>query len=296
MSQSTESPRSRDGHRTTRLAYSYLKKLAATGEPYTDAGMAAETGWKEDGTVSNYRSKHWHHWIKEDVDGSLYVSPTFEGVGEGDFINLHRQRTDFYSKYKRKMYEHAVTYEFFLPLTRERELTRALDAIFYSDTLDRLVKEAGIDKFLPEFPEVASVPESDARNSIIKFVSERFTGYSISHVSGRFRSGDIVPRAKAGEMFAEGDRYLVDETTAVVRFIVPLHESMTAHPTQESFPDGMIAMGGDLTEAGQAELKRVRLAFFLLFAEAVTLTVRGEDEVWLLESGPESRVYVWEKA
>ena len=58
----------------------------------------------------------------------------------------------------------------------------------------------------------------------------------------------------------------------------------------------MVAMGGELTEAGQAELKRVRLAFFLLFAEAVTLTVRGEDEVWLLESGPESRVYVWEKA
>ncbi len=285
-----------DGHRKTRLAYAYLKRLAATGEQYTDAGMAKETGWAQDGTVANYRSKHWHHWIRKESDGTLYVSPTFEGVGEADFINLHKQRTDFYGKYKRKMYGHAVTYEFFLPLTRERELTRALDAIFYSDTLGILVKEAEIEKFLPEFPELASACESDARDSIIKFVSEHFTGYSISHVSGRFRSRDIAPRAKAGEMFAEGDRYLVDETTAVVRFIVPLHESMKAQPTQDSLPDSMIAMGGDLTEAGQSELKRVRLAFFLLFAEAVTLTVRGEDEVWLLESGPESRVYVWEKA
>ena len=284
-----------DGHGKTRMAYAYLKRLAATGGRYTDEGMAEETGWKQDGTVANYRSKHWHHWIKRDSDGTLYVSPTFEGVGEADFINIHRQRTDFYGKYRRKMYEHAVTYEFFLPLTRERELTRALDAIFYSDTLDRLVKEAEIDKFFSEFPELESVPEGDARECIITFVSEHFTGYSISHVSGRFRSGDIVPRAKAGEMFSGGDRYLVDETTAVVRFIVPLHESLSTQNAQASFPD-MVAMGGELTEAGQAELKRVRLAFFLLFAEAVTLTVRGEDEVWLLESGPESRVYVWEKA
>ena len=98
-------------------------------------------------------------------------------------------------------------------------------------------------------------------------------------------------------MLAKGQRYLVDETTAVVRFIVPLHQSSDAHQEGSEFLQA-IAEGpdGSLPQDELSELTQVRRAFFLLFTEAVVRTVKGEDQVWLLESGPENRLYVWEKA
>ena len=295
MSETNKLPPPRDGHGKTRLAYAYLKKLAVTGEPYTDAGMAEVTGWKQDGTVDNYRSKHWKHWVKKGKDGVFTVSPSFESVSEGYFVERHMQPTqDPHSRYDRKVFTQVVDYEFLLPLTKERELTRALDALFYRDMLERIIEESGIDMFTPEFPEVIDMePPSDVE-TIIQFVEEHFTGYSISHVSGRFRSKGIVPREAAGKMFSEGDRYLVDETTAVVRFVVPITRSVDIQLRQGDIPQGIIA-DEDTSEYWMDEVRQIRRTFFLLFVEAVIQTVNGEDEVWLLESGPENRLYVWEK-
>ncbi len=44
-----------------------------------------------------------------------------------------------------------------------------------------------------------------------------------------------------------------------------------------------------------AELRLIRVLFLGLFAEAVVHAVEGEDEIWLLESGPTRRLYVWER-
>ena len=97
-------------------------------------------------------------------------------------------------------------------------------------------------------------------------------------------------------MLTENQRYLVDETTAVVRFIVPLHRSRDTR--DGDFLSAVVsrASANELDEPVHGELEQVRWAFFQLFAEAVVRTVKGEDEVWLLESGPENRLYVWEKA
>ena len=285
----------KDRHELTRRAYAYLQRLAATGEPYSDEGMISETGWKPR-AVSTYRSKHWKEWVKRDGSGVWQVLPIFASVTEKEFIALHHQRTNFYDSYQRKFYGSVVTYEFLLPLTKERELTIALDALFYRDTLERIIRQTGVDDFGPQFATESQKNEGEAVNEIAEFVADHFTGYSISHVSGRFRTEDIVTRAQAGEMFAEGQRYLFDETTAIVRFIVPLR--MTERVYQEGNLDTVVD-GDTVTTSNSeatAELARIRRAFLHIFAEAVVRTVKGEDQVWLIESGPENRLYVWEKA
>lgn len=105
----------------------------------------------------------------------------------------------------------------------------------------------------------------------------------------------MASRNDAGKMLTENRRYLVDETTAIVRFIVPIHRSQDTG--DEDFLSAVMAResASELGEPVQGELKQIRWAFFQLFAEAVVRTVKGEDEVWLLESGPENRLYVWEK-
>ncbi len=297
MAESDGAPAKRDPHDQTRLAYAYLSELAASGEPYSDAQMVARTGWKE-GTVKTHRSKKWRAWVKRDPEGIWTVSPSFEGVSEREFVDFHRQRTDYYSSYRRSVSTGVVIYEFLLPLTRERELTRALDALFYRDTVRRLIREATLDSFQLGFPEVAEMTEDEGLALIVNFVADHFGGYSISHVSGRFRGGDLASRAEAGTLLTQGKRYLVDETTAIVRFIVPLRKSSNPYESDNEFLTAVLreTQGHHFTKPMREELARVRLTFFQLFAEAVVKTVKGEDEVWLLESGPEDRLYVWEEA
>jgi len=61
---------------------------------------------------------------------------------------------------------------------------------------------------------------------------------------------------------------LIDETTAVTRFIFPYQN--------------------------QAELERVRYLFQALFVRSIIQLVNGEEQIWMLESGPQSRVHTWQ--
>ena len=280
------------------MAHDYLSDLAASGKPYADPDMATKTGWTPS-TVKTYRGKHWSDWISRDDDGSLRVSPSFSTVTLDQFVEVHGQSTDFYSKYAtRRLYQEVITYEFLLPLTKERELKQALDDLFYSDTLERLIRERGLDAFTPQFPELGEAGEHDGMEMIVQFVADHFGGYSVSHVSGRFRAEKILTRVEAGEVLAQTGRYLVDETTAIVRFIVPLQKSKNEYRSGQDFLGAAVVenRAGERGQGVAIELAQVRRTFFLLFAEAVVRTVKGEDEVWLLESGPENRLYVWEKA
>lgn len=66
-----------------------------------------------------------------------------------------------------------------------------------------------------------------------------------------------------------GRRYLVDETTAVTRFVFPCK------------PD---------------EGEKVRFLFRELFITPITEQVSGEDEIWVVESGTRNKVHVWKPA
>ena len=276
----------KDRHAKTRLAYDHLRKLANTQEAYSDEEMVLATGWSKD-TVKTYRTKHWSDWVKRDGNTSR-VDRAFERVTEGDFIDLHSQSNEFYANYQRRIYHNSVTYEFLLPLTKERELKETLDDLFYRDTIERRLNEIGLDSFPGESFDI---------DLIVDFVGAHFTGYSVSHVSGRFRAREMSTRMQAGELFAQEKPYLLDETTAIVRFIVPIHSTESVYQDGSEFLDAVVCEDTKGTSTTDTiEIARVRWAFFQFFAEAVVRTVKGEDQVWLLESGPENRLYVWEKA
>ncbi|HEY9868251.1 MAG TPA: hypothetical protein V6D08_03730 [Candidatus Obscuribacterales bacterium] len=49
-------------------------------------------------------------------------------------------------------------------------------------------------------------------------------------------------------------------------------------------------------KALEIEVGLIRALFFQFFVEAVVATVKGEEEIWLLESGHVSRLYRWKRA
>ncbi len=125
-------------------------------------------------------------------------------------------------------------------------------------------------------------------------VSKEFNGYSISHVSGRYLADTLTSRANAARMLADEQRYIIDETTAAVRFIIPLETSQ--QDIVEDFEELEDLPGSTSTHDQLQEEKLVRALFFNVFAEAVVRNVEGEDAIWLVEEAPSSRrLYVWRK-
>ena len=168
-----------------------------------------------------------------------------------------------------------VIYEFLLPLTRERELRSALDELFYKDTIIHRLGEIGLDTVERWVPRDAGESHDDYTKRVAEYAGGLFGGYSISHVDGRFLADRLRTRSDAADRLREGGDYLIDETTAVVRF-VPLSGSERE-------------LGEDRAMADDAEPDRVRQLFFGLFVEAVVRTVQGEEEIWLVEDALQVR-------
>ena len=77
----------------------------------------------------------------------------------------------------------------------------------------------------------------------------------------------MLSREAAAEKERTGQRYLVNETTAVTRFIFPC----------ETDPE--------------AEL--VRYFFNELFVQTIVQLINAEDQIWMVESGMRNRVHIW---
>jgi len=112
-------------------------------------------------------------------------------------------------------------------------------------------------------------------------------GYSLHLVNGRFRAGSLATKSEVvNRAFSQGP-YLVDETTAVVRFILPVDVKQES-PSQLSLFEPI----KDTPSSSEHE-EQLRWLFLNFFAEAVTRVVKKEDEIWLLESGVHSALYRW---
>jgi hypothetical protein len=86
--------------------------------------------------------------------------------------------------------------------------------------------------------------------------------------------------------FADGP-YLLDETTAVVRFILPVDTNQESSTQISLFEPAKIK----IKTTGHAEQRR--WLFLNFFEEAVTRVVRKEDEIWLLDTGMKNSLYRW---
>jgi hypothetical protein len=161
-----------------------------------------------------------------------------------------------------------LIFDFLMPLTNEAYLRTTLDALFFKDTLLARLKTVASAELQKRFPRAIGLTDDAYFDEILKFIEERFVGYSITHVDGRFRSGSVLSQDEVAEFQKLGQKYLIDETTAVTRFIFPYQDN--------------------------GELEKIRYLFDSLFVRSIIQLVNGEEQIWMLESGPESKVHIWQ--
>lgn len=119
----------------------------------------------------------------------------------------------------------------------------------------------------------------------------------LTHWSKQFKQfvvpagGKSFRMTEAATVEENGDRYLIDETTAIVRFIFPCGQP-------QKLPLGL-AQDFDVPEpntddaTGDAEADRIRWFFNALFVQSIVQVVNGEDEIWMVESGMRNRLHRW---
>jgi len=273
--------------RMVRASYEFLREQAERGTSFSLGDLAKASGWKRK-TSDIHLSKKFRGVVYETSGGKYRVDPVILRVPYEDYADLFRQSKRLFASYELETYVDVIVYDFFLPLTHEQRLRDALDTLFYRDALERILKEVGVAALAQE--DVFGRRPGETDEELIQRVCERaedvFVGYSISHVSGRFRAGDLVSRQQAAAGEAEGIPYLVDETTAVVRFIAPVTSTEDAEGLPGQLP---------LTQGRVREATEIRWLFLHVFAQALTRVLKQEDQVWLLESGAQSGLYVWRR-
>ena len=215
--------------------------------------------------------------------------PDFGRFDEAFFLRHLSQKNRLYSNYDRIQYASVIVFEFLLPLTRETELKRAMNGLFYSDSLGQRIDEIGIEVIRNWLPHQFRSPVDETlREFVIARAGEWFGGYSMNLVAGRFRSGPIRSRTEVAQYKGSGPDYLIDETTGSVRFVIPVSASREQVPTEETQAE--FEWKSDLSALSiQEEIGLIRRFFFELFVETVVRTIDGEEEIWLREDAPDGQ-------
>ncbi len=225
--------------------------------------------------------------IVQRKQGNYEVIPDLVRIRFQDFLALFRRKQRLFSNYELKYSSNVLIYEFYMPLAREDRLREALDNLFFRDTIEQRIQEIGFRRIRKGLKLADPVPEQEIRELIFGFFNTAVGGYSIYVVSGRYRSEALLSRNEALARSPAYGPYILDETTAVVRFIFPVDAAA------ERYVHGKLLVpavsGGEVAQ--QAE--RISWLFLNFFAEAVIRVVHQEEEIWLLESGLRSAFYRW---
>jgi hypothetical protein len=261
---------------TQRAAHAFLLEHLQSQEPFTIAEFVAATGWDKPGTFKTYLRKQYKGLIENVGGGTFKISDTERYRVTESFRKLvaWRKFKQHVTQVRRVVTNYEPTssevliYDFLMPLTNEAYLRTTLDALFFKDTILARLKTIPGSDLEPHFNLPSGQSDEEYLGVIVKFIEDHFVGYSITHVDGRFRSGRVLTQDEVAAFQKKGQRYLIDETTAVTRFIFPYHD--------------------------EAELERVRYLFQALFVRSIIQLVNGEEQIWMLESGPRSRVHIWQ--
>ena len=288
----------RQASRMTRplKAFDFLRERARTARSFTRQELESHSGWKPN-SVTTYLGKNLRDFIVDrDVD-RLGVLPDFMRLTREQFLELMTQKRHVFTAYERERHEEVIMFEFLLPLTRETQLRRSLDELFYRDTVERRLREIGLPQIERIVPRSTGDNDAEFVARLCDLVAAKFGGYSISFVNGRFRKGEtLLTRTEAGKRFAEDVPYLIDETTAIVRFIVPCRTAFTAYRDDvDSIEEALGVVKSTDDKAIADELRETRSLFFHIFVEAVVRTVPDEDLIWVTEVGARRRVYSYQR-
>jgi hypothetical protein len=247
-----------------RKAFGFFVDHLESQEPFTRAELHAVTTWS-DSAFGTYWSKQFKRFVIAIDDDRYRVSDSFRSYASWKKFQQHvtQVRRPPSREYEETCFENVLVYEFFMPLTNEGHLRTALDALFYRDSIQARLKTIQRNELESAFPRTAGESNVDFENRLCNYISEKFVGYSIYHVNGRFR---VLPLANRQDV-AKTLKYLVDETTAVTRFIFPCENAQEANC--------------------------VDFLFTNLFVRAIIEAVSEEDELWMVESGLKNRLHIW---
>lgn len=268
-------------------SFNFLRAKAESGETFTLDELVAASGWTVLNTTTNI-SKRIGEFVVP-VGAECYrAKAVILRVRPHEYESLFTQKNLLFGNYRRLLFPHVITYDFFLPLSREARLREGLDNLFYVEAIEQRLREIPVSSIEMGFPRLPDESDEKLRDRVRAQVGVVFVGYSISHVNGRFRDGKLLSRTEAAKRVRDKGPYLVDETTAVVRFIMRCGSSQC----EWSVDDAPLTPNEANLEQEAAQIEWI---FFNIFAEAVVKQVNYEDEIWLLEGGLRNRLIVWER-
>ena len=275
------------------LAFEFLLKRFQSQDTFTRQDFyAAIPDWKPR-SQSTYWSKQIKHFLVGVAKGQFRVTEAFRPYANWPSFRKHiaTQVRRTYSDYTALTYDSLIVYDFLMPLSNEGYLRTALDALFYKDTVLARLRTIPYDEITKRLPMENKESNEAYLDRVCEWIAGQFLGYSISHVSGRFRAAPLATMAEVADFQRYGDRYLIDETTAVVRFIFPC-----GTPHRGKTPLSGAEMGDDEYPGPveePADAATIRWFFRVLFVQSILQVVNGEDEIWIVESGIRNRLHIW---
>jgi hypothetical protein len=260
-------------------------------QPFKKADVEAETDWGGT-TFGTYWSKQFKQFVVPAGNNSFRISDAFRPFAKWEAFQRHvTQVRSVSSDYTLLRHDAVLVFEFFMPLTNETHLRTALDALFYQDTIQSRLRAIEHKILAAHFPGIAGESEAAYFARLCAWLAIRFQGYSVTTVSGRFRAQNLMTISEAAKIEENGDRYLIDETTAIVRFIFPCG---TPVKSQVGAADSFEDLEPDPNDkSGIEEAKKIRWFFNALFVQSIIQVVNGEAEIWMVESGLRTRLHIW---
>ena len=268
-------------------AFDFLYRHAQEKKPFSIAQFSTETEWSIAETKDNLINRLCD--IVYEEGGKYFSKPEILRVRLADFSELLHQKKRLFTDYILEVSPSILIYEFFMPLSREDRLREALDNLFYRDTIEQRIQEIGISQIRDGLKLTPDYSEDNIKQLIFEFMEKTMGGYSIYLVNGRYRADSLASREEViTRPFAYGP-YIVDETTAIVRFVLPVETDAG------NFEYGNVLKPASTGIGTQERADLVSWLFLNFFAEAIIRVVQKEDEIWLLESGMRSAFYKWVK-
>jgi len=265
--------------------FDFLVKHAQERKPFTLEQLSTGTEWTLAEAQKNILNR-LGDLVYEEGD-KYFAKPEILRVRLDDFKELLHQKKRLFTDYYLEVSSSILIYEFFMPLSREDRLREALDNLFYSDTIEQRIQEIGIPQIRNGLKLPSDYSEDNIHQLVFDFMESTIGGYSIYMVNGRYRADVLASREEVGTRpFAYGP-YIVDETTAIVRFILPV-ETFAGN-----FEYGKILEPASMAIGTKKRAELLSWLFLNFFAEALIRVVQKEDEIWLLESGMRSAFYRW---
>jgi hypothetical protein len=278
-----------------RASYNFLKEKAQNQESITVAELQNATGWTYLNTRTNISKRIKQFLTKNKKIDSFCVNAKILDVEYSDYAGLFKQADYLVHNYDEYNHPDLLVYELFMPLTCEDKLKKALEKLFYKDTVKQKIKIIGIRQLKEIFHPKDSETNDEYIERICQLAGNKFGGYSISHVSGRFRAFDIMSKTEAAKISEEIDsEYLIDETTAIVKFIFPIQATEILVENQKNGLPLQIQMDfpeivKTVNDSVEDEIKQIEWLFRNLFISTILNTV-GQEQIWVLQSGKRSQL------